>query len=128
MEIKTKTLIIGAVLVAASASAATKYLWPSIETKIETRELIKNNVVTVVKTVKEPGGREETVTTIIDKTVKDESKLMLVSAKPQWRIGGGIDNSQNYYGQIERRILGPVFISVGLDTVGTMRAGLSIEF
>ena len=113
---------------AVASAAATRYLWPSIELRVETKEVVKNNVVTVIKTVKAPNGGETTTTTIIDKTVKKDTSLTLVSAKPQWRIGGGLDTYGYYYGHVDRRILGPAFVSFGADSRDALRVGVSIEF
>ena len=89
--------------------------------------MVKNNVVTVIKTVRE-GSKETTTTTIVDKTVKKDTALTLVSAKPQWRAGGGLDTNGYYYGHVDRRILGPAFVSLGADSRGAVRFGVSVEF
>jgi hypothetical protein len=126
LENRTYILLGGIVLVVATV-AATRYLWPAVELRVETKEVIKNNVVTVIKTVK-VGDREETTTIITDKTVKKDTSLTLVSAKPQWRISGGLDSYGHYYGHLDRRVLGPAFISLGADSGGAVRFGVGIEF
>lgn len=127
MVISGKHFSISLLIVAVASVAATRYLWPAIETKIQTKEVIRNNVVTVIKTIKTPSG-EETTTTIVDHTVKKDSTLILVAAKPQWRVGGGLGLKREYFVQIERRILGPAFLSLGADTTGSVRLGIAVEF
>ncbi len=125
MELSTKKILIGSVVLVVASVAATRYLWPQV--LVTEHETIKNNIVTVTKTIKDPGGVVETVTTITDRSEKQtvESRL---DVKPQWRIGGGMDSEKNYHVQVERRILGPAFITLGGTSQGVIRLGVAVEF
>lgn len=137
MELSNKQVISALVVVAVVSAAATRYLWPQILTKVVSveHEVIKNNVVTVIKTVQQPGGTVETDTTITDNTITSTSikNTSTTYQTAQWHaglsVGSSIHTLQPVYDlRIERRLFGPVFLSAGGSTDGVARVGLAIEF
>lgn len=127
-----KTLIVGSVFSFCLGAALVYYFLPQIKT-VE-KEVIRNNVVTVVKEVKRPDGTTETEITTTDKTVKHETSVAVTPPiQPNWRIGAsavaGVPSLKPIYGlQVERRVLGPVWIGVRVETNAQLGAVLSIEF
>src|SRR4051812_40752593 len=91
-------------------------------TKTETveKEVVKRDVVTVVKEVQRPDGTKETTTTSTDhSTEKRDATLISVLAPkpPDWHASLGAATSFKglepiYSLQLERRILGPFSLGV----------------
>jgi len=127
--------------------ATGRYLQPAkIEIKkeeiIKTVEVVKKDVVIRERIVKGPDGTETTERVIEDKstsTAKKESETrestVVTNKKPDWRAAAmaGLDLSKMqplYGGQVERRVLGPIFVSgyvlTGPSTIVGVTAG--IEF
>lgn len=135
MSIKTTALLC---LISAIISATmTKYYIPTVQTKIveTTKEVVKNDVQTVVKTVTQPNGAVESTTTITDHTLRTDidHKVDVVSASKNWlaSISYSIDvhTDKPMYGvDIKYRLVGPVFIGGMIDTGGQPRATLGVEF
>lgn len=131
-----KTFI--AMLVSAVIGAAlTKYYYPNIESKtveIE-KEVIKNNIVTIVKTITKPDGTTETISETTDKSTKKETsrKEAIVVARKDWMIGASastkFSNLEPIYGaQVQRRILGPFYLGATASTDKTVGVSLGFEF
>lgn len=134
------------VLVAAGLGYATgRYAQPAkvvIQTKevVKTVTVVQHDTVTVVKEVKHPDGTTETDTTITDKdkdtTSDSDTKTAsetITNLKPQWKAGvqAGYNFSsfQKVYGaQIDRRILGPLFIGAWGNSDHAGGVSVSIEF
>lgn len=125
-------LIVGVVSV-----AVTRYYFPQIQTKIveTTKEVVRTDIQTVVKTVTLPNGNTESTTTITDHTIKTDiqnKELTIVKAK-DWLVSGSVDSNFKLdtpmYGlQVQRRILGPVFVGGLLDTKGNVGLSVGMEF
>lgn len=110
------------------------------EIEIQEKEVVKHDTVIVEKETKLPDGTVVKEKRTEDKTVesrksdsKEKESTLIVSAKPQWRAGAlaGYDLNQFkpvYGGEVERRILGPIFVGVWANTQSTVGAKLSIEF
>lgn len=130
-----KTYFISVVLFAGLGYGVGRYLQPA-EIRIEEKERIKKDVVTIVKEVIKKDGSKEIVTIIEDKTVVDKSKSETVkNAKPQWKVIGVIKNDISHltnkpdYGiVVERRILGPVFLGAYADTKSNVGVSVGFEF
>lgn len=105
---------------------------PRIETKIEEREVIKTDVVTVIKESTNKDGTVVKETVIKDNSVKKSDKEkseLIITNVPQWRINGAYDiNNRSYMLGVDRRVLGPIFIGAGYNTVGSVYVGVSVEF
>lgn len=102
---------------------------------VETQhDVIHNNIVTVTHTIKENDGTVDVTTTTTDHSQKIETdSKTAVQIQPNWLVSGtyGIDihTLQPAYGlQVNRRILGPVFIGALLNTRGDVGLSLGFEF
>jgi hypothetical protein len=106
------------------------------ETKIEEVEVIKRDVVTVVKEIIKPDGTTERQTTTVDRskenreqsTAKTEIKLA-----PQYRVGVTAHTSnfrelESYTISAERRLFGPAFVGLSYNTKNVYGVSLSWEF
>jgi hypothetical protein len=108
---------------------------PRIETvdKVVEKEVVRNNVVTVTRTVTVPNGQTETTTTITDRSVKaesktDESRNTEVLVK-DWRIGVYSDSKDlnRIEASLDRRILGSLSLGV-LAGADSIKVGLTWDF
>lgn len=135
MDIKSVAIAIA--ITAVVSAAVTRYYFPKLQmqtVEVE-KEVVKNNVVTVIKTVKEKDGTEETTTTIVDKTEKKQtdSKTVTVAAKNDWVISASVgtkfDDLKPIYGaQVQRRILGPFYLGAMANTDKTIGLSIGFEF
>lgn len=132
----TRNVVILMVLVAAASAGITRYYFPQLEFKnTETvKEVVRNDVRTIVKEVTRPDGTKETVTETTDKSVKKESSTSetIISAKPQWMfdIGARANSSREifYDLQVQRRIAGPFFLGAKASTDKTIGVSIGMEF
>lgn len=125
-------------LIAAIVSAAvTQFYFPKIQTKVveTTKEVIKNDVQTVTRTVTLPGGGTESTTTTVDHTqrINSENKTGITIAPKDWLVTGSYSTSihtlEPIYGlQVNRRILGPSYIGALLNTKGEVGLSIGLEF
>lgn len=132
-----KVYLIGGLVLLLVGYGVGRYLQPP-EIKTEIKEVekqvvkTKNNVITVVKEVKNPDGTttKETVVTdkteIVDATNKSKEEVSKVTALPaQYRIRGGVgydlkDKSPQYNFGAEKRFWGPVSLGLGATVKSTM--------
>lgn len=136
MQFSWKTLGIYTIVVAALAVGATKCLWPTVDTKltVQEKEVIKKDVQTVIKEVVKPDGTKETVTTIVDRSKEASSKTLeqIVNKKNDWFVAAGAEarlnelNSPSYKLEVNRRIIGDVFVGATANTQGVV--GLQVGF
>lgn len=129
-------LLVGAVSAAAGASV-TRYYFPKVEFRnVEvTKEVVKNDIRTVIKEVVRPSGEREIVTETIDRSIKRESASVetVVTAKPQWFFDFGVrrppaELDAVYDFQVHRRILGPFFVGARASTDRTVGVSIGIEY
>lgn len=137
MELKVTTVSGIVLVVAVMSTALTKYYWPNVESKTQVveRQVIKTDVVTVVKEVTRVDGTKEIVTTTTDKTVKKEDTKateVKIAIKSKYIFGGGIvsnfKDKPDYEISAGMRIIGPIFGQVKYQTNGSIGASLLIEF
>ena len=108
--------------------------YPNVKKQIEIqeKEVVRNDIRTIVKEVIRPDGSKETTTEIVDKTKKIyDNKINYAESKLDWLISANIakknfKNSDIYGLQIQRRILGPIFI--GLTGNTNKEYGISVGF
>jgi hypothetical protein len=116
-----------------------RYLFPQVQIKtVEVeKQVIHNNIQTITVTKTLPSGEIDSTTTVVDHTQKIEtdSKTSTTAViPPNWLIVGtaqvtGIDLVNPAYGvQVNRRILGPMFINASANTKGVVGLGLGMEF
>lgn len=135
----TKTVIIACFGSFAIGAALALYFKPNknvVKTEYKDRIVTQNHITTVTKIVKVPGGAEETTTTVIDnsKTIDNKSGSMLQETVVQknWLVGAGAGLDTHlqpvYSVQMNRRILGPIFIGAWGTTSKSGGLSLSLEF
>lgn len=138
--------VILAILVAAGLGYAFgRYAQPAKEV-IKTVEVVKtvtvvqHDTVTVTKQIKKPDGTTETDTVITDKDVditntaiKDTSSETITNVKPQWKLSGqggyNFSSFNKVYGaEVDRRILGPIFLGAWGNSDRAAGIAISVEF
>lgn len=133
----TKNIIILMVVVAAISAGLTRYYFPQLEYKnVEvTKEVVRNDIKTVIRTIERPDGTKETVEEITDKSVKKESSKheIVLMAKNQWMLDVGVRTSFDelkpvYDLQVQRRIVGPFYAGIKASTDKTVGVSLGMEF
>lgn len=96
----------------------------------------KTQVVTVehthTVTITEPNGTT-TITTDTGIVTKEKDKTAVTDNKPQWKVSGLAAVNPNtvgmvYGAQVERRILGPIYVGAFGLTNSTFGINLGIEF
>lgn len=127
-------------LVAVLSAALTRYYFPKVEYKSQEviKEVVRNDIKTIVKEIVRPDGTKETVTETTDKSSKTEvsKKEVIVAAKSQWLVGLSAKTSLRnpevgYELSVARRQLGPFYL---LGQIGyrnnetTAGIGLGFEF
>lgn len=132
-----KQAIIACLLSAIVSAAFTQYYFPKIQTKTveTTKEVVRTDVQTVIKTVTHPGGDTESTTTIIDHTQRIETakKTDVTITKKDWLVAASYSTSihtlEPIYGvQVNRRILGPAYIGALLNNKGEVGLSIGLEF
>ncbi len=121
------------VLVTAIASAGiTRYFFPqNIEVE---KDIVHNDVRTIVKTITKADGTTEKTEETIDKSIKDDSSTKKTAVvKNQWMFDvGARANPTNltvfYDVQAQRRILGPFFLGAKVSTDKTVGVSIGMEF
>lgn len=133
----TRNTIILVILVAVASAGLTRYYFPQVEFKnTETvKEVVRNDIRTIVKEVVRPDGTKEIITETTDKTVKkEESKNeTIIAAKPQWMFDIGartnLSDRDIYYDlQVQRRVLGPFFLGAKLSTDKSIGVSIGMEY
>lgn len=108
--------------------AAKKLTPPEIQT-VE-KEVVKDRIVTVIKHKKDSQGNEET-TTVIEEDRKTENTVVEkkpLQPAPDWGVAVQYNSKLEYGVQVDRRILGPFSVQIGITQSGTASAGLRYEF
>jgi 3-polyprenyl-4-hydroxybenzoate decarboxylase len=129
------TLIIIAVSIAVGFGLGTQ-LFPKIkEQTVEVeKEVIRKDIVTVIKETVRPDGSKETTTTTTDKSKENkESKSSHIVAKSDWHLSikgsKTLTDSEIIYGvTAERRILGDLFVGAEVTTQKTIGLVVGLEF
>jgi hypothetical protein len=132
--VNNKTIIILCLVSATAASALTHFYFPTVKTVEVEKEVIRNNIQTVTHTVKQPNGAIDITT-----TTTDHSQTVLTDTKKEynvnrdWVISAFAEtsiklDSPSYGLQVQRRVLGPVFIGGLVNNKGNIGVSLGMEF
>jgi len=104
------------------------------ETKVEERETVKKDVVTVIKTVTRPNGVKERTKTVVDRS-KEKKDIKSVQREvvplPGYRLSiAAIKSSDREIYQLsaERRLFGPYWLGISYNTVNQYGLSLGWEF
>lgn len=135
MNLKTGLILM---LISAVISAAvTRYYWPKLEVKnVEVqKEVVRNDIRTVYRTIERPDGTKETIKETTDKSVKQatSSKESTIFSRKDWVVstsaGTRFSNFEPIYGlQVQRRILGPFYVGAVASTDKMVGVSVGLEF
>lgn len=121
----------------AVGAALAKFLWPTIEQKVEIREKVvrQNDIQTVTKIVTRPDGTTESTSVTTDRSILTTDKQLTTTSakKPQWNLGitaatNSLTVAPTYGMLVQRRVIGPVFVGASARTDGEFGLTLSMEF
>lgn len=129
-----KVIVLCALMSALSIVLTQRYL-PGVKAAEVTKEVVRTDIKTVIRSVTLPNGQTETTTETVDHSVKTETdkKTAAVSPKPDWLVSATVQSNLKleppvYGGHVDRRILGPMYIGAGLNTKGDVSLSLGMEF
>lgn len=114
-------------LCVASAVAAGSLVYKYAR-QVETKKVVKDNVVTVVREVIKPDGTVIRDSKTVDKSVKTIEAAPLAAIKPDWlvKVGYGID--KNYSFGVAKRVMGNVYVGAEASQSGVLSATVTITF
>lgn len=126
---------VGLLIGAAGMYVLNKPETKTVQVEVE-KEVVKKDVVTIVKEIVRPDGTKETTTTSTDKSTEKRdstSSLVQTTAKKDWLLGVTAsvlpDDLKPVYGILaQRRVLGPAFLGLGLNTNKQAILNVAIEF
>lgn len=133
----TRNVLILLIVAVVVSAGLTRYYFPKVEYKnVEvTKEVVRNDIKTIVKTIERPDGTKETISETTDKSIKKEtnSKEITIASKNQWifDIGARMNVSDRdivYDLQVQRRIVGPFFAGLKASTDKTIGVSIGMEF
>lgn len=137
---KLQHVFILLVAVAITSAALTKYYYPNVEykDKVVEKEVVRNDIRTIVKEVIKADGSKEIITETTDKSVKKESKEQQITknAQKNWLLGVSAlsklnDPAIGYELSVARRQLGPFYL---IGKVGVVKSetqvglGIGLEY
>lgn len=112
-------------------------LMPKIESKtveVQTEKVVKD-VVTVIKVVTRPDGTKEETSTTTDKSTeaKNSKSTAVVIAKADWHVNLNASkdltaSSLTYTVNVDRRILGDLFLGASISSDKKLGASIGVEF
>lgn len=131
-----RNIAIGLVVCVALGYSLGRYFQPpKVETVEVTKEVIKKDVVTVVKEVVRPDGTKETETTTTDRTTEtsNTSNSSKVAIKPAWKVnamvGYNIGQPKVEYGVMaQKNFIGPISLGAYATTERTIGVTVGLEF
>lgn len=101
------------------------------EVRVVEKEVVRKDIITKIVEIVKPDGTKETVTIIVDKSTEDKSKKIdVMPQRPKdWLVGAYYKVTDPAYGiSASRRVLGPIFVQVSVDTSRNLNVGAAIEF
>lgn len=132
------TLRLAALLCLLSATgsvALTRYCWPSIQTVQTTKEVVRTDIQTVVRTVTRPDGTSDTTTTIVDHSIRTDTSKNIIVAIPFINVSGLVGNDLSKRGvlpiygvSINKEIIGPITIGAFGLTSGVIGLSVGLNF
>lgn len=130
-----QTLITAAIALLIGAGLGAK-LFPTVNTKeveVEKQVTVKD-VVTVTKFITRPDGTTESTTTTTDKSKENKQATNTkVTLAPDWHVSVAANTNNialddlRYTLQVERRIIGSLFVGANLSTDNTVGLSLGWE-
>ena len=142
MTIQIKYAGAACLVVAIMSAGITRYYFPQMTVQTKTVEVQKNvvqdNIKTIVQTMKLPNGEVDTTSMTIDNTVHTETdtKTQQIQLSPQknWFVGAEatitrVNFANPAYGvYVNRRIVGPFYLGASATTKGEFGVSVGMEF
>jgi hypothetical protein len=96
-------------------------------------EVVKKDVVTVVKEITKPDGSKEIVTTTTDRSQENRAKDKVIKTQPKrdWKISASVEKNdkREFYGLgIEKRIFDNIWVGVKANTDKSVGITVGVEF
>jgi hypothetical protein len=140
--VETKYFLPIALLLVVLGYGLGRYLQPAkvvTKTQIVTQTVVHDHIHTVTITVTKPDGTKTTTTTtdnnsVSDKDTQSNSSTVTTYSKPDWKVSGlaGLQltnlHSPVYGAEIDKRLLGPIFVGVWGLTNSTAGVSVGLEF
>lgn len=131
-----KQVALACLLSAVVSAAVTQRFFPQTKTVEVEKDVTHTDVQTVTHTVTRPNGEIDSTITIVDHTQKVDTSsktVVLAPVPPNWLVSAtattGLKSIEPVYGvNVNRRILGPLFIGGLADTKGNVGVSLGMEF
>lgn len=134
-----KVILVAIVVCLGLGYSLGRYVQPAqeVEKIVEVeKEVIKKDIVTVVKVIKNKDGTEEVITTTTDKSqenrIANRTSEVSKNIKLDWHVTASAKDlfkeKHIYELQVERRVLGPLFIAASYNTNNSIGVGVGIEF
>lgn len=146
MNIGFKALIASLAVVYVLGYATGRYLQPArieVHTEVQTQTVtvVQHDVQVVTKEIDRPDGTKEIDTVTTDKshdqtntdTQSQTDKVVTAANKPQWLVGTEFIPGNAYIGHfygasVQHRLLGPIFLGIGVDTNRQVGLTVTLEF
>ena len=123
-----KNSIILILVVATVAYGLGRYATPAKTITIEKEAKAVDTTTTVRETITKDGTViKEVIKNNIVKVEKEKSKLV-ESKKPDWKVSVSYDTKQQYGFDVQRRVLGAVFVGAGYRQDGRANLSIGMEF
>jgi hypothetical protein len=123
-----KNSLIIILVVAAVAYGLGRYATPAKAVTVEKEAKAVDTSTTTRETIKKDGTViKEVIKNNIVKVERDKSQLV-ISKKPDWKVSVSYDTKQHYGVEVQRRVLGAVFVGAGYRQDGTINGSIGYEF
>lgn len=121
------------VITALASAALTRYYFPKTVTKIEEKEVVRKDVKTIIKEVVKKDGTKETTTEILDRSTEKREFMLEQFKISDWIVSASYGmkefKGEPIYGlQVQRRILGPLFLGLTGSTDKVYGISVGMEF
>ena len=114
-------------------AGAGTFLFPQTKEKQVEVEKVVKDVVTVTKIITRPDGSKEEVITVVDKTKENKTNTITKKAA-NWHVSASAKSKlwpvqiDTYTIQVEKRIIGDLFLGVTGSTDKTVGLTIGMEF
>ena len=123
-----KNSIILTLVIAAVAYGLGRYATPTKVVTVEKEAKAVDTSTTTRETITKDGTVvKEIIKNNIVKVERENSRL-IESKKPQWKVSVSYDTKQQYGFDVQRRVLGAVFVGAGYRKDGRANISLGYEF
>lgn len=131
-----KKLAIGVAILLVGVAIGYSSKEPDVKIQEKEVEVVRKDIVTVIKEISKPDGSKETVTTITDKSKENKTseRTLEVVAERYWKANVGV--GKNWMGQsgyhyslgIERKIYKNLWIGAEGSTRGDFGISIGVEW